>query len=167
MRDTYVYVCEGEVSREKKRKRLGANTQKNRANRGHSLIPNLSSFSFYDKVLMSLWYCWGLIQNATEFSLQHSHWWFSRPVTPSKLKWKPLNTGSLESGKVKEDIYTKSLAKNQVCAIFHDHMRDIRKKRFTPNYKAFYGDATFVGNRQKHLFLSFPTNVWILRLRNS
>ena len=102
---------------------------------------------------MSLWYCWGLIENATEFSLQHSHWWFSEPVTPSKLKWKPLNTGSLESGKVKEDIYTKSLAKNQVCAIFH--MRDIRKKRFTQNYKAFYGDATFVETDRNICFWVF------------
>ena len=61
---------------------------------------------------------------------------------------------------MKEDKYTKSLAKNQVYAIVH--MRDI-----TEIYKALYGDALFVslsggtnmaaGNQQKHLFLSFPT----------
>ena len=56
MRDTYVYVCEGEMFKEKKKKRerLGANAQKNRANRGHNIKPNLSSFSVYNKVLMIL-----------------------------------------------------------------------------------------------------------------
>ena len=55
MRDTYVYVCEGEMFKEKKkRERLGANAQKNRANRGHSITPNLSSFSVYYKALMIL-----------------------------------------------------------------------------------------------------------------
>ena len=43
---------------------------------------------------------------------------------------------------MKEDKYTKSLAKNQVHAMVH--MRDIRKKRFTQIYKALYGDAMFV-----------------------
>ena len=38
---------------------------------------------------------------------------------------------------MKEDKYTKSLAKNQVYAIVH--MRDI-----TQIYKALYGDALFV-----------------------
>ena len=44
----------GNVQRKKKRERLGANAQKNRANRGHSLKPNLSSFSVYNKVLRIL-----------------------------------------------------------------------------------------------------------------
>ena len=53
MRDTFVYVWEGEMFREKKKRELlGANAQKNRANRGHSLKPNLSSFSVYNNVLM-------------------------------------------------------------------------------------------------------------------
>ena len=43
---------------------------------------------------------------------------------------------------MKEDNYTKSLAKNQVCTIFH--MRDIQEKRFTQIHKALYGDAMFV-----------------------
>ena len=60
---------------------------------------------------------------------------------------------------MKEDKYTKSLAKNQVYAIVH--MRDIPQI-----YKALYGDALFVflsggnmaaGNQQKHLFFEFPT----------
>ena len=67
---------------------------------------------------------------------------------------------------MKEDKYTKSLAKNQVYAIVH--MRDFRKKRFTQIYKDLYGDAMFVSlsgslkwppetNRNIDLFLSFPT----------
>ena len=43
--------------------------------------------------------------------------WYRLTVTPSKKKCKPFNTESLESGEIKEDEYTKSLAKNQVCAI--------------------------------------------------
>ena len=38
---------------------------------------------------------------------------------------------------MKEDKYTKSLAKSQVCAIFSE-------KRFTQIYKALYEDAMFV-----------------------
>ena len=65
---------------------------------------------------------------------------------------------------MKEDKYTKSLAKNQVYAIVH--LRGLWEKRFTQIYKALYGDTMFVslsgeqkigaGNQQKHLFLSFP-----------
>ena len=76
---------------------------------------------------------------------------------------------------MKEDKYTKSLAKNQVCAIFH--MRDIRKN-VLPKSKALYRDAMFVsikghkyGRRKptetSGLFLSFLTFACILRLRNS
>ena len=70
---------------------------------------------------------------------------------------------------MKEDKYTKRLAKNQVCAVFQ--MRDIRKNdlpKFMKVYKALYGNAMLVslftntnmsaGYQQKHLFSSFPTN---------
>ena len=40
---------------------------------------------------------------------------------------------------IKQEKYTKSLAKNQVCAII-----DIRGKRFTQIYKALYRDAMLV-----------------------
>ena len=58
---------------------------------------------------------------------------------------------------MKEDKYTKSLAKNQVYAYAR-----YSEKRFTEMYKALYGDAMFVshmaaGTQQKYLFLSFPT----------
>ena len=43
---------------------------------------------------------------------------------------------------MKEDKYTKSLAKNKICAIID--MRDIQKKRFTQIYKALYGDTMMV-----------------------
>ena len=62
---------------------------------------------------------------------------------------------------MKEDKYTKSLAKNQVCAIFH--MRDIRKN-FLPKFrKALYGDAMFAcpiwpPETNRNMFFSFPTN---------
>ena len=122
MRDTYVYVCKKEISREKKRKRLGANTQKNRANRGHSLKANLSSFSV-------------LVCN-TAIGGFHSH-------AIKIKKWKPpIKYSKSRIWQVKEDKYTKSLSKNQVCAIFH--MRNIRKKSFTQIYKALYRDAMFV-----------------------
>ena len=159
MRDTYVYVCEGEVSREKKkRKRLGAN-------RGHSLKPNLSSFSFYDKVLMSLWYCWGLIQNETEFSLQHSHWWFSQPVTPSKLKWKPLNTGSLESDKWKKIYIQKASPRIRSVQYF---ICEIFGKNVLPKIIKLCMETPCLSETDRNIcFWVFPTNVWILRLRNS
>ena len=65
---------------------------------------------------------------------------------------------------MKEDKYTKSLAKNQVYAIVH--MQDIRKNvlpKFiklcmeTPCLCPFQGHIMAAGNQQKHLFLSFPT----------
>ena len=49
---------------------------------------------------------------------------------------------------MKEDEYTKSLAKNQVCAIFH--MGGIRK--FYPNFLKLCVVAV---NQQKHVF-EFP-----------
>ena len=65
---------------------------------------------------------------------------------------------------MKEDKYTKSLAKNQVYAIVHT--RDIQKNvlpKFiklcmeTPCMCPFKGTNMTAGNQQKHLFLSFPT----------
>ena len=65
---------------------------------------------------------------------------------------------------MKEDKYTKSLAKNQVYAIVH--MRDIRKNvlpKFiklcmkTPCLCPSRCTNMAAGNQQKHLFLSFPT----------
>ena len=65
---------------------------------------------------------------------------------------------------MKEDKYTKSLAKNQVYAIVH--LRDIRKKvlpKFiklcmeTPCCVPFRGTNMAAEKQQKHLFLSFPT----------
>ena len=46
---------------------------------------------------------------------------------------------------MKEDKYTKSLTKNQVCTIFE--MQDIREKRFNQIYKASYGN-TMCGRRK-------------------
>ena len=67
---------------------------------------------------------------------------------------------------MKEDKYTKSLAKNQVYAIVH--MRDTWKN-VLPNLYSFVwrrhvcvpfrGTNVAAGNQQKHLFLSFPTHV--------
>ena len=63
---------------------------------------------------------------------------------------------------MKEDKYTKSLAKNQVYAMVH--MRDIRKN-VLPKFIVwrrhvcvpFRSTNMAAGNQQKHLFLSFPT----------
>ena len=66
---------------------------------------------------------------------------------------------------MKEDKYSKSLAKNQVYAVVH--MRDIRKN-VLPNFIIFFvwrrhvcvpfrGTNMAARNQQKHLFLSFPT----------
>ena len=71
----------------------------------------------------------------------------------------------------------KAFQKSGLCNISYARYSE---KRFTQIYKALSGDAMFVslsaaqtwpnmatGNQQEHLFLSFPTNAWILRLRNS
>ena len=55
---------------------------------------------------------------------------------------------------MKEDKYTKRLAKNQVCAIFQ--IRD-SEKRFSQVGVPFR-DGIAAGCQQKHLFSSFPTN---------
>ena len=66
---------------------------------------------------------------------------------------------------IKEDIYTKSLTKNQVYTLFH--MQDIRKnvlRKFiklcmeTPCWFPLRGTYMATGNQQKHLFFSFATN---------
>ena len=67
---------------------------------------------------------------------------------------------------MKEDEYTKSLAKNQVCVIFD--MRDIREN-VLPKLESFVwrchigvplrGANMVAKNQQKHLSLSFPTKV--------
>ena len=67
---------------------------------------------------------------------------------------------------MKEDKFTKSLAKNQVCAIFH--VRDVRKNVLPKFIKLCIetpsvcvpsrGTNMATGNQQKHLFLSFPIN---------
>ena len=54
---------------------------------------------------------------------------------------------------MKEDKYSKSLAKNQVYAVVH--MRDIRS--FTQIYKAFYGDAMFVSLSGAQIWPPEPT----------
>ena len=63
---------------------------------------------------------------------------------------------------MKEDKYTKRLAKNQVYAIVH--MRDIRKNvlpKFIKLYMETIGLCPFrdtnmaAGNKQKHLFFDF------------
>ena len=76
---------------------------------------------------------------------------------------------------MKEDKYTKSLAKNQICAIFD--MRDIGKNVLPKFLEGFVyrrhvgvplrGTNMAAGNQQKHLFLSFPTYARIHHLRNS
>ena len=59
---------------------------------------------------------------------------------------------------MKEDKYTKRLAKNQVCAIFQ--MRDIRKNDLpSSKFIKFVWDTNMAaGYQRKHLFSSFPTN---------
>ena len=65
---------------------------------------------------------------------------------------------------MKEDKYTKNLAKNQGYA--NVGMRDFRKnvlpkfiklRMETPCLCPFQGPNMAEGNQQKHLFLSFPT----------
>ena len=59
-------------------------------------------------------------------------------VTPSKILMETFKSRIWE---MKEDNYTKSLAKNQVCARSYARYSE---KRFTQMYKALYGDAMFV-----------------------
>ena len=65
---------------------------------------------------------------------------------------------------MKEDTYSKSLAKNQVCAIFHvPCIRENVLPKFIKLWRRhvcvrFRGTNMAAGNQQKHLFLSFPIN---------
>ena len=90
---------------------------------------------------------------------------------------KPFSTESLESEKWKKINMQKAFQKSGLCNISY---ATYSEKRFTQIYKALSGDTMFVslsgaqtwlnmatGNQQEHLFLSFPTQAWILRLRNS
>ena len=96
-------------------------------------------------------------------------------VTQWKIKMQTIQYRRSRIREMKEDKYTKSLAKNQVCAIFQ--RRDIRKNGLPKFIKLlswkrhvgvpFRDTNMAAGYQQKHLFSSFPTNAWILRLRNS
>ena len=75
---------------------------------------------------------------------------------------------------MKEDKYTKSLAKNQVCVIFD--MQDTRENVLPefiklcmemPYWCPFEGRKYGGQKPTEHLSLSFPTKVWIYYLRNS
>ena len=77
-------------------------------------------------------------------------------VTPSKLKMQTIKNTKFKIWEIKEDKYTKSLAKNQVCAIFH--RRDIWKKSFT---HVLYGDAILVSLTLVPRFSLLPVEwVW-------
>ena len=93
--------------------------------------------------------------------------WFSLSCNQN-LKWKPFNTESLW-------IYKKPCQVSGLCNISFARYSE---KRFTQIYIAlcgvamhvcvpFRGTNVTVGNQQKRLFLSFPTNAWVLCLRNS
>ena len=95
------------------------------------------------------------------------YWWFSLSCNQN-LTWKPFNTESLW-------IYKKPCQESGLCNISFARYSE---KRFTQIYIAlcgvamhvcvpFRGTNVTVGNQQKRLFLSFPTNAWVLCLRNS
>ena len=95
-------------------------------------------------------------------------------VTQWKIKMQTIQYRRTRIWEMKKDKYTKTLAKNQVCEIFQ--MRDIGKNGLpkfiklcmeTPCWCPFRNTNMAAGYHQKHLFSSFPTNAWILRLRNS
>ena len=62
-------------------------------------------------------------------------------VTPSKIKMQASPCRKSRIWEMKEDKCTKSLAKNQVCAMIH--MRDIRKN-VLPKFKRLCIDATWI-----------------------
>ena len=62
-------------------------------------------------------------------------------VTPSQIKLQTIQNRKSQIWEMKEDKYTKSLAKNQVCNI--SYVRYL-EKGFTQIYKALYGDAMLV-----------------------
>ena len=65
-------------------------------------------------------------------------------ATPSKMKMQTSQNWRFVIWEVKQDKYTKSLAKNQVCAIIH--MRDIQKflEQFGTNLEYSLGPQTFL-----------------------
>ena len=63
-------------------------------------------------------------------------------VTPWKIKVQTIQYRKSRIWEMKEDEYTKSLYKNQVCAIFWKAR--YLEKRFTQIYKALYGNAMLV-----------------------
>ena len=71
----------------------------------------------------------GLIAIPIHYGLSDSRHYFLDQFS-SKIKMQTIQYRKSRISEMKEDEYTKSLAKNQVCAIFH--MRDIRK--FYPNF---------------------------------
>ena len=86
-------------------------------------------------------------------------------VTPSKMKMQTSQYRKPRICEMKEDQYANSLAKNQVCAIFHK--RDIRNNVLPKFIKLcmempccvpLRGTNVAAGNQQKHLSLTFPTN---------
>ena len=76
-------------------------------------------------------------------------------VTPSKIKIETIQYRRSRILEMKDDKYEyeKSLAKRQVCAIFHeiDATYSILRKMFCPKFKALHGDTMLVslGGAQK------------------
>ena len=76
-------------------------------------------------------------------------------VTPSKIKIETIQYRRSRILEMKDDKYEyeKSLAKRQVCAIFHeiDATYSVLRKMFCPKFKALHGDAMLVslGGAQK------------------
>jgi len=67
-------------------------------------------------------------------------------VTPSKIKMHTIQYRESRIVEIKEDKYTKSLAKNQVCAIFHT--QNVRKNVLFKFIKLYlYGDNMATRNQ--------------------
>ena len=62
------------------------------------------------------------------YKLRRLIWSKCFTITPSKIKMQTSQYRKSRIWEIKEDKHTKSLAKNQVCAIIH--MREIHKKMF-------------------------------------
>ena len=76
----------------------------------------------------------------------------------SKIKMQTIQYRESRIWEIKQDKNTKSLAKNQVCAIFC--MQDIRKNVLFKFIKLLYIWRQHGHQKSiKHLFLSFPTYV--------
>ena len=66
---------------------------------------------------------------------------------------------------MKEDKYSKSLAKNQVDACNSSYAR-YSEKRFTKIYKALYGDAMFVSLSGAQIWPRKPTETSFFEFSN-